>query len=72
MSELGKGKVKGKDRKEKWTEVKTLRKEYVWSRNNKIRLKLRIVRYRSREHRVTESVITQARVVLATCHGAGR
>lgn len=54
MSELSRGKIRGKERKEKWNEIKELRKEF-----------------RKRESKVVDSVVGQARVILATCHGSG-
>lgn len=47
-------KMRGKERREKWGEVRELRKEY-----------------RKREGGVVKEVLSRAKVVLATCHGAG-
>lgn len=49
---LTSGKLRGKERREGWGEVRELRKEY-----------------RKREGAVATGVLTQAKVVLATCHG---
>lgn len=46
--------MRGKERREKWGEVRILRKEY-----------------RQREGGVVKEVLSRAKVVLATCHGAG-
>ncbi|KAM0755484.1 P-loop containing nucleoside triphosphate hydrolase protein [Meredithblackwellia eburnea MCA 4105] len=54
LSGTGKSRIRGKERKEKWEEVRALRKEY-----------------RKREGGVVGEVLKKARVVLATCHGAG-
>lgn len=49
---LTSGKLRGKERREGWSEVRELRKEF-----------------RKREGAVATGVLTQAKVVLATCHG---
>lgn len=49
---LTSGKLRGKERREGWGEVRELRKEY-----------------RKREGAVATGVLSQAKVVLATCHG---
>ncbi|KAH7101720.1 P-loop containing nucleoside triphosphate hydrolase protein, partial [Auriculariales sp. MPI-PUGE-AT-0066] len=55
LAQDGKGKLRGPERRKMWDEVKELRKEYV----------------PKREGGVVTSVLKQAKVVLATCHGAG-
>lgn len=70
MNELNRGKVRGKDRKAKWNDIKELRKECIFAfLSYNVTWRLGGDRFRKREGNVISSVIDQARVVLATCHG---
>lgn len=70
LNDLSKGKIKGKERKAKWEEVKQLRKECVFSAAVLGVKKAKYsCRYRRRETGAMKQVVGKAKVVLSTCHG---